>query len=266
MSDQLKSYAVLVTRPAHQSDQLCSLIEQQGWDAIRFPTLDIAAIKSEKITQQLITLKQWDWLIFISSNAVNFALKANNGKIDNFKHCSIAAVGKATAKTLLSVGLSVDLVPENDFNTEGLLATKEMNQIKGKSCLIIRGQGGREALADSLRERDAKVDYMEVYSRAKPDTDSSIVTAKLQQGCLHAITITSGDALKNLMAIISIELHDKLLAVPLIVISNRIMGLAEKIGFKMIVVTDSPGDTAIIKSAEMMRVQTQQLTNEEYSG
>jgi len=259
VSDDLKQYSVLVTRPAHQAGQLCGLIEQQGWCAIRFPTLEITALENKKISQQLRTLKQWHWLIFVSSNAVNFALKANNGKIDSFNHCSIAAVGKATAKTLRSTGLSVDLVPENDFNTEGLLATKEMNQIAGQNCLIIRGKGGRETLADSLRERGAKVDYMELYRRAIPVADDSIVREKLQQGCLRAITITSGDALKNLMAIISTELHDKLRAVPLIVISNRIKALAKEIGFNTIVVTDGPGDTAIIKTVVMMSVQAQQL-------
>lgn len=257
MSDDLKQYTVLVTRPAHQAEQLCDLIEQQGWCAIRFPTLEIAAIENKKISQQLSTLKQWHWLIFISSNAVNFALKANNGKIDSFKQCSIVAVGKATAETLRSAGLFVDLVPENNFNTEGLLATPEMNQITGQSCLIVRGNGGRETLADRLRERGAKVDYMEVYNRTVPVADGAIVIEKLQQGCLHAITITSGDALKNLMAITSTKVHDKLRAVPLIVISNRIKVLAKEIGFKTIVVTDGPGDAAIIKTAVMLRVQAQ---------
>jgi len=98
---------------------------------------------------------------------------------------------------------------------------------------------------------------MEVYNRALPVADDAIVTEKLQQGCLHAITISSGEALKNLMAIISTELHDKLRAVPLIVISNRIKGLAKEIGFKTIVVTDGPSDAAIIKTAVMMRVQAQ---------
>jgi uroporphyrinogen-III synthase len=79
----------------------------------------------------------------------------------------------------------------------------------------------------------------------------------LRQESLHAITITSGEALKNLVAMIGVELHDKLQTVPLIVISNRIKQLAEKIGFKIIAVTENPGDTAIIKTAVAMGLKAQ---------
>ena len=266
MSKVQKKDNVLVTRPAHQADALCALIEKQGWNAIRFPTLDIVAVDNDNIRQQLQTLEQWHWLIFISTNAVNFALGSNNGKIERFKKCSIAAVGKATEKALRAAGLSVDLIPETHFNTEGLLATQEMKGIEGKNCLIVRGQGGREVLADCLRERGAKVEYLEVYSRKIPACDTSRVSEMLRQGTLNAVTITSGDALNNLLSMINTNLHEKLQAVPLIVISNRIKELAEKIGFKKIAVTENPGDAAIIKTAVMMGLETQQLTNGEYSG
>lgn len=261
MIDCSKRYNILVTRPAHQAETLCGLIEQQGWNAIRFPTIEIVANNNKNLSQQLKTIDQWHWLIFISANAVNFALSANNGRIERFKKCSIAAMGKATEKALLAVGLPADLLPDNQFNTEGLLATDEMNQVSGKNCLIIRGQGGRETLANKLLERGAAIEYMEVYSRKMPVFDSSDVVAMLSQGRLHVITITSGDALKNLVAMIGAEQHDKLQTVPLIVISNRIKQLAEKIGFKIIAVTENPGDTAIIKTAVAMGLRTQQLTN-----
>ena len=242
---------ILVTRPKHQAETLCRLIGQQGWNAIRFPTLEIVAVKKNVIKQQIETIEQYQWLIFISANAVNFALSTNDGKIEPFRNRAIAAVGKATEKSLQSAGLSVDLVPETHFNTEGLLATKEMNQVKGKSCLIIRGRGGREILANSLRERGAKVDYLEVYTREKPVCSNSSVIDMLQQNKLNAITITSGDALKNLWAMVGEQMQDKLVTVPLIVISNRIKGLAEKYKFKHIAVTENPGDTAIIKTVIM---------------
>jgi len=248
VKQRLKKQNILVTRPAHQADKLCDLIEQQGGQAVRFPTLEIVGLKNSRIKQQFEALKQWHWLIFISSNAVNFALAANNGKIDVFKACSIAAVGKATEKALISAGLSVDLMPKNNFNTEGLLATEAMQQVNDQKCLIVRGVGGRETLANSLRERGAIVDYMEVYSREIPIVDQSNVENRLKNQTLDAITITSGDALKNLVTMIGSELAEELFAVPLIVISNRIKQLAEEIGFKTIAVTDNPSDTAIIKT------------------
>lgn len=257
MSELLNADNILVTRPAHQAEPLCDLIEQQGWHAIRFPTLEIVAVNNIKVRQQFGMMDQCHWLIFISVNAVNFALSANNGKIDCFKNCSIAAVGKSTEKALLSVGLSVDLVPEKQFNTEGLLATNEMNQIEGKKCLIIRGQGGREVLANELRKRGANMEYMEVYSRVMPTIDNMDVNRMFRQSMFYAITVTSGDALKNLVTMIGLELRSKLQAVPLIVISNRIKELAEEIGFERVVVTENPSDRDIIKAAVSMSFGTQ---------
>lgn len=248
----MKNNNILVTRPAHQSDNLCNLIEQQGGVPVRFPTLDIVAVDTSRVREQLATLDKWDWLIFISTNAVNFALLANSGKIDVFKQNAIAAVGKSTAEMLSSVGLNVDLVPDVHFNTEGLLAKAELQQLKGKRCLIVRGVGGRETLANSLRERGAIVEYMEVYAREIPKVDCSDVKSMLNQQTLHAITITSGDALKNLLEMIGAELANKLTSVPVIVISNRIKELAEKSGFKTIAVTENPSDLAIIKTVKQM--------------
>jgi uroporphyrinogen-III synthase len=247
----LKGHTIVVTRPKHQAEGLCSLIEQQGWNAIRFPTLEIVTIENKAISQQLKAINKYQWLIFVSTNAVNFAVAENNGKIDCFKSVPIAAVGKATEKALKAVGLAVELLPEASFNTEGLLASNEMNNVKGRSCLIIRGKGGRETLANSLRERGAKVDYLEVYLRKRPVSKSLDLTYMLQQGKLDAITITSGESLLNLLAMIDEGLHDKLQAVPLIVISHRIKGLAEQNKFKQIAVTKNPGDTAIIEALTM---------------
>ena len=245
---ETKKYNILVTRPEHQAETLCHLIEKQGWNAIRFPTLQIVGIDKKTIRLQLDALKQYQWLIFISANAVNFALKANNGKIDSFNNSTIAAVGKATKKALLTYGLPVDLVPDTHFNTEGLLATTEMNNVQGMSCLIVRGKGGRETLANRLRERGAKVKYMEVYTRIKPCQSDNIAMELLEQGKLHAITITSCEALLNLLVMFDKALHCMLQAVPLIVISNRIKKLAKKSGFTHIAVTEYPGDTAIVKT------------------
>lgn len=245
---QLNRQAILVTRPKQQAESLCGLIEQQGWDAIRFPTIEITGIDNRDINQQLKLIKQHQWLIFVSANAVNFAVTQNDGKIDNFKDVRIAAIGRATEKALQAVGLVVDLLPEYGFNTEGLLASTEMKNVNGKSCLIVRGEGGRETLAESLRERGAKVDYLEVYKRHVPVNRSPELAKMLQQQKLAAITVTSGEILTNLFAMTAKELHDQLITVPVIVISERIKELAESYKFKQIVVTENPESTAIIEA------------------
>jgi uroporphyrinogen-III synthase len=248
VSSLIKPYNVLITRPQHQSNHLCELVEQQGWNAIRFPTLEITALSNDKITQQLKIIDQYHWVIFVSANAVDFSCRAKRGNIECFANSSIVAVGKATEKALLNANLQVALIPKDRFNSEGILATPEMLHVQGKSFLIVRGEGGRETLANELRKRGATVDYLEVYTRQQPVLDSSTVADKLQQGMLDAITITSGDALTNLLAMIDQGLHKQLLNIPLIVVSDRIKALADVLGFIHIAVTKKTGDAAIIET------------------
>jgi uroporphyrinogen-III synthase len=249
LTQALTGVRVLVTRPAHQAEHLASLIEQHGGSAIRFPTLAIMARDElDSIRQTLANLDAYQWLIFISANAVNFALKANDGKIDRNKTVRFAAVGQATAQAMISAGLVVDILPENGYNSEALLAMPALQQVDGQQCLIVRGEGGREQLATTLRSRGAKVNYLEVYKRIIPRIDSSPVVNLLVQQQLDVITITSAEALQNLSLMLGEAYHQRLSLIPLVVVSERIRGIAADMGFKRIAVTDSPIDTAILET------------------
>ena len=214
---------------------------------IRFPTLDIVPVEgAEEAATKLHALDKVNWLIFISANAVNFALNKNNGKIDQL-HAKIAAVGRATAKALHERGLKVDLMPSQGFNTEALLESPSMADIHGKHCIIVRGRGGREMLADTLRERGAKVEYLEVYQRVIPRGNNAKLLERMRQNGLDAVIVTSVEALKNLLTMLD-EQASLIYRIPLVVISDRIRKVAEEVGFKRVVVSDSPADAAILQS------------------
>ncbi len=239
---------VLVTRPEHQAENLSRLIEQRGGIAVRFPTLEIVSRDDDRIKSTLANLDGFRWVVFISANAVNFALKANSGKIPRTKSVRFAAVGQATAQAMKMAGLPVDLVPEYGYNSEALLEMPQLQQVEGQNCLIVRGEGGREQLATTLRSRGAEVDYLEVYKRIIPRMDSSPVVELLAQHRLDVITVTSAEALQNLSLMLG-EKNNKLLSlIPLVVVSDRIRCLAADMGFNRITVTDSPIDTAILET------------------
>ncbi len=248
MSKVLNGACVLVTRPEHQAENLSRLIEQRGGVAVRFPTLEIVSRDDDRIKSTLANLDGFQWVVFISANAVNFALKANSGKIPRTKSVRFAAVGQATAQAMKMAGLPVDLVPEYGYNSEALLEMPQLQQVEGQNCLIVRGEGGREQLATTLRSRGAEVDYLEVYKRIIPRMDSSPVVELLAQHRLDVITVTSAEALQNLSLMLG-EKNNKLLSlIPLVVVSDRIRCLAADMGFNRITVTDSPIDTAILET------------------
>ncbi|OQK16891.1 hypothetical protein AU255_03030 [Methyloprofundus sedimenti] len=241
---------ILVTRPNHQSENMCRLIEQQGWQAIRFPVI---AIKARSLSTQEIrraeNIDLYQQVFFVSVNAVNFALQIINGKMKGLQKVSCIALGNATYKALTAHGISNILVPEQGFNSEAILAMPEMQDMQGQSCLIIRGEGGRELLAASLQERGATVDYLEVYKRAMPITDNRLVSEYLQHKAVSAILVYSGDALNNLLKMLAKQdINQNLLNTPLVVISQRVQHLAKKIGFKNIVIADEASDAAMMNA------------------
>jgi uroporphyrinogen-III synthase len=244
---------VLVTRPAHQAENLSRLIDERDGVAVRFPTLAIAALDDSCIIQNTLAhLDRFQWLVFISANAVSMHSYYSDGvKIKQFESVRIAAIGKATAQALALAGLRVDLVPENGYNSEALLAMPQMQQINGQRYLIVRGKGGREDMATTLRSRGAFVEYLDVYKRIIPGIDSSQVSLLLAQDKLNVITITSGEALQNLLIMLEEKYLQRLIEVPLVVVSNRIRQIAADMGFKRIAVTNNPSDAAILETVTM---------------
>jgi uroporphyrinogen-III synthase len=244
---------VLVTRPAHQAENLSRLIDERDGVAVRFPTLAIAALDDACLIQSTLAhLDRFQWLVFISANAVTMhSYYSVDVKIKQFESVRIAAIGKATAQALALAGLPVDLVPENGYSSEALLAMPQMQQINGLRYLIVRGKGGREDLATTLRSRGAFVEYLDVYKRIIPGIDSSQVSLLLAQDKLNVITITSGEALQNLLIMLEEKYHQRLIEVPLVVVSNRIRQIAADLGFKRIAVTNSPSDAAILETVTM---------------
>ncbi len=241
---------ILVTRPVHQAEALCRLIEQQGWQAIRFPVIEIKA--KQLSVQEYIHIKhieQYQYVFFVSANAVNFVLPLFNGKIAVLQKKSCVAVGKATLKALAHCGINCALMPAKGFNSESILAMPELQILTGQSCLIVRGEGGRELLAQTLRERGAEVNYLQVYIRVMPCHDNSEVERYLLNKSLAAIVIYSGDALHNLMHMLAKQkIIKNLLNVQLVVISHRVQAIAKNIGFTKIRVADQASDSAMINA------------------
>ncbi len=245
-SQMLNGKRILITRAEHQADPLCSLIEQRQGNAVRFPVLEILPVDDiTKVRGTLEQLGEYDWVFFISSNAVNFALQSKSGKIGMIQNVRFAAIGRATAKAMHQAGMRIDLIPDKGYDSEALLAMPELDQVMGYKCLIIKGQGGREILAETLQHRGAKVDYLDVYKRVVPDCDVQPLVKMINKQQLDVITVTSCEVLRNLVYLLGKEAQTALLLIPLVVISERIRHLAQSIGFKHITVTAKPSDAEI---------------------
>jgi uroporphyrinogen-III synthase len=241
-------FGVLVTRPAEQAEPLCSLIEQAGGQAIQLPLLEIEAVNADSSgAQRLSDLAGVDWLIFISANAVRYAFTLRGP--DWLKDCAakIAAIGQATARVLADNGVTVDLKPKQQFNSETLLAEPKFADVKGRKFLIVRGIGGREKLAETLRERGGFVEYAEVYRRVASQPDMTAVLAAWHSGRIGAVTLTSGEALDNLLRLLAGGSESLLTHTPVVVIGERLAQRARAAGCVQVIAAEA-GDTDIFNA------------------
>jgi uroporphyrinogen-III synthase len=246
MAAELTGIGVLVTRPAHQADGLCRRIEQAGGRAIRFPVIEIVPpADPAAAVARFSTLDDYDLVIFVSANAVHLAPPADTWSGSP----RLAAIGRATARALEQAGRPADICPASGFNSEALLAMDALQDMGGRRVLIVRGEGGRELLADTLRRRGAEVDYAEVYRRQRPEVDPARVLALWSGGAVDVVTATSNETLQNLYDLLDGPGRGKLLATPLVVVSERMVQLAVRLGFsRPPVVAEEAGDEGLMKA------------------
>ena len=224
----------MVTRPVHQAENLCRLIESAGGCAIPWPVLEIKDPEDLEPARRVIRdLGQFQMAIFISANAAERGFKLIREAGRSLDAMQVAAVGKGTATSLKKAGVAHPLTPETDSNTEGLLALDALqtDKIAGQRVMIFRGVGGRELLAETLRARGALVEYAEVYERVKPKADPKSLIALWEQGQIDVIIVTSPEGLRNLIEMVSSKGRERVLQTPLIVIGARMAAQAQGRGF-----------------------------------
>ena len=215
----LAGIGVLVTRPVHQADDLVAAVETHGATAIRFPSIQIKAREPAAIARDASALASPDISIFVSSNAVQHGLQYAG-------EARIAAVGPATAAAIEAAGRSVDIRASEGFDSEQLLAAMRAIEVRGKNVRILRGQDGRELLADSLRARGANVDYLAVYERLLPDYPQDELAALQRQwraGGVNVVTAMSVESYTNLLALLGDSGRELLGRTPLVTPATRVL-------------------------------------------
>jgi uroporphyrinogen-III synthase len=237
---QLAGLGVLVTRPAHQARSLCRRIEHCGGRPIVFPAMDIRPPADPGPAAGLLR-QAWDLVIYTSANAVQLARELAPLPP---RAALVAAVGRATAAALRDAGSPPSLVPQT-ADSEGLLALPELAQVDGRRVLIVRGEGGRPLLGDSLRRRGALVGFAEVYRRALPGADAAPLLARWPRE-VQAVTATSAEVLENLWQLVGPQGQGLMRATPLILISERMEPLAARLGIRRFLRADGAGDYALL--------------------
>ena len=243
----LSGLSVLVTRPQHQSEELCSLIEAAHGRPVRFPAIEIHGPADKRAAREALTgAQRADLLIFVSTNAVQYAFPLLPEQLP--LDVEIAAVGKATAQTLSEQGLDPTLVPQR-MDSEGLLDLPALQSVSGKTIFILRGNEGRELLHETLSARGARVHQVEVYRRALPRRQAAATNLVRNWAQLvDVVTATSNAIIDNLFTLLGDEGAQLLRTTPLVVISQRMAEHAIGLGCQQVHLAQSARSADLLQA------------------
>ena len=243
----LAGKTIIVTRPLAQAQNILELLEVRHATVIHFPVISISvADKIETAKQCFRNLADYQVIIFISANAVHFGMSIAQELSIGFKHSTLATVGPATKAAVENYGCKVSIVPQAGFTSEALLNDPRLQNIAKQNILIVRGQGGREHLRETLLSRNAQVDYAEVYQRQIPNERSDVDLSQLPASD-SAVLLYSVESAQNLWSLCSSDEQQWLTNVSLIVGSKRISEAAAKVGFaKDSIIAENPSDGAML--------------------
>lgn len=238
----LAGVGVLVTRPVRQAAGLVRQLAALDATTVVFPAIVILPPRDPAALARVhASLASFDAAIFVSGNAAEYGVPPNAPWPSTLP---AFATGPGTASALAAVGVVDVRVPKATYDSEGLLALPELTAVRGQRIVIFRGEGGRDHLARTLRERGAQVDYAECYRRALPTSGSSGLADAILRDQVQATTITSGEGLDNLCKLLAADARDRLVRAPVFVPHHNIAAHARALGFAAIVT--GPGDAGLV--------------------
>lgn len=281
---------VILTRPEGRADNLKKQLAGCSHNIIELPCLEIANVsKSDDLKQlnqdykllDIYRLLKFDCIIFVSVNAVIsfFNVLEDRKYFANNYHGVILAIGSKTACSLKEHKFKNIKYPtsEYDQNSEAFVSLPELQEVKNKNVLIVRGDTGREYISTYLQNNGAKLSEIVVYKTQYPnDLDSNIKSklgdlisvegmaldindkdmnklsypsAKYRGADNIIILITSKKILENfhsaLVNNLNKDILNAILKSNLVIVSERIAQAARTMGFSNIFVSNTMNEDSI---------------------
>lgn len=232
----LKQKKIIVTRPQPQAQKLSDLIRANNGIPFCIPLIEIKPVEIK--TKQIPSP---DWLIFISQNAVKYGIKL----CLQYPQAKIISIGNKTTQGLKAQGIKTNIQAPPPYTSETLLSLPSLQYIENNKILIIKGGKGRNVLFNTLLERKAEVQTIDVYQRLLLSPPLDFIP--FEHIPFFASIITSEQILIQLNKLLMQSHLFKIKQQPLIVISLRLKEKAKKLGFKTIFIAKSANNEHLIQ-------------------
>ncbi len=182
---------ILVTRGKDQAKEFSSKIARLGGIPVEIPllTFQLPENKSE-IVDKLSKINTYDWLIFTSTNGVEFFFQELTTSSISIVLPKIAVVGKKTEDTLRKFGYQAEVVP-SEFVAEGLIEALRPLISMGDRILLARGNLSRSVLPKELKSLGAYVDDLVMYENVADYKKKAELLELINRNELDVLTFTS---------------------------------------------------------------------------
>jgi len=251
---------VVVTRPRAQADGLAQAVRASGRTAEILPLLEIGPVDDPApLRAALARLHDFAMVVFVSPNAVD----AGFAYLDGWPLAvPLAVVGEGSRAALARHGVAApgytihSPLDAARSDSEHLLQNLDLAAFAGRRVLIVRGDGGRELLADALRAAGATVEKVAAYRRRTPVLTPELgarLRALLAQP--NDWIITSSEALRGLAGLVdalapeSGDIHARFRQQRLVVPHARIAETAHALGLRHVTLTGS-GDARLLAALQ----------------
>lgn len=200
---------LIVTRPRPQCAAWLARLAALGVHAVALPLIDILPARDPAPARAAwAALAAVDLAVFVSPNAVEQFFGHAGGAV--WPATTLAAcVGPGSARALVAHGVPEGLIVQPAPDAAGLDSEHLWQQLQprrpwvGARVLLLRGDGGREWLADRLTEAGASVEAVTVYHRAGPQFDAreqALLDGALSRPQDHVWLFSSAEAVGHLPA------------------------------------------------------------------
>jgi uroporphyrinogen-III synthase len=198
----LTGLRIVVTRAAHQAEELAGPLRALGAEVLLVPMIGIAPpADPAPLRKAAASSDAYDWIVFSSVNAVTAF--ADNLSPPRVGRANVAAVGPATREAAERLGFNVRVVPEK-YVAESLIEALGSEDLQGKRILMPAAAVTRDVIPTALKKLGAQVEVVEAYRNVIPSEAPHQAAEVFRAPFPDWVTFASSSAVENTISLVGV--------------------------------------------------------------
>ena len=191
---------------------MASLVERHGGVPYSAPVMQEVYLKDSPEVQQLVNdicADRVDAVVLLTGVGTQALVQtaASMGLEEEFLHCldrrTVIARSPKPARVLRRNKIHIDVMPPEPFTSQDLVQAIQRLDLKGKKVAVQHYGGPNSFLVNSLREMDAQVREVTLYTWGLPEDEKPVLGLidDMARGSIDALAFTSQPQVGNLLTI-----------------------------------------------------------------